>query len=182
MNAYFYTSASSDSFIPYWKKSLQHELEQMNSVPDFSEYPLCSFRPAQDYMERYTCRAVASPINYNDVELVLRNYHLLEVMGIPHLTGTTDKTFLFKHTETAAMKRLRTNKPHNTDETHQSPKRRRLTSRYNATLSTDQTGSLPPTLHPNLQGIITISCKTQWQALIATRRYHRQLFQRWRTW
>ena len=164
MDVYFYTS-SSDSPVPNWRKSLQHELEQVNSAPDFSGYPLCSLRPAQHYRRRHTCRSVASPINYNDLELVNHNYHLLKVMGISHPTIEAATTFLFEHTETAATKRLQTNNSHTSAAIHQSSKRRRLTSRYNAALSTDQTGSLPPTLHPNLQGIITITPPLIWRSL-----------------
>ena len=95
------------------------------------------------------------------LELVMHNCHQLIVLGTSSLTVEAAKELLFETTNNAATKRRRTTVSHETA----AWKKRRTTSHKIRVKSTRRIAYLPTTIHPNLQGNITITPPSLWQSL-----------------
>ena len=69
-------------------------------------------------------------------------------------------------TNTPAAKRTQTTSHHDaTGTVHPRKKKQRIKRYTRRRITTEQTGSLPSTIHPNLQGIITIIPPSLWKSL-----------------
>ena len=86
-------------------------------------------------------------------------------MGISHVTFDEAKVFLFDETTHPAIKRSRSTTAPEATESKRPSKKQRPIDCHDTDKSAVQTGSLPSIIHPNLQGIITISPPSLWRSL-----------------
>ena len=103
-------------------------------------------------------------------DLITKNYHFWKLMGIPHVTFDEAKVFLLDEMTHPSIKRPLSTTAPEAPETKRLSKKQRLTDCRDADRSAAQTGSLPPIIYPNLQGIITVTPLSIWHSLNSNHR------------
>jgi hypothetical protein len=138
---------------------IQH---QTMSTPNSSEQRTCPHAStAMHYTNHETTEAPLSQY----LELVIRNYHSLQDMGFSHLTMREAKSFLFDDTTNSVLTKIKRTRPTSSyyEPTIPHPRKKQRSKRGKTSYT--QTDSLPSTIHPNLQGIITITPPSLWESL-----------------
>ena len=132
------------------------------STPNSSEQRTC---PRASTGMHYTNHQTTEVALSQYLELVIRNYHSLQDMGFSHLTMTEAESFLFDDTTDPFITKTKRTRPTSSRDEPAIPHPRKKQRRQRGKTSHNQTDSLPSTIHPNLQGIITITPPSLWESL-----------------